>query len=79
MSQERAKILVVDDQPDIVETISFCLQQEGHEVLTASDGEQALEIARAEKPEMMILDVMMPRENGYQVARYIREDESKCQ
>ena len=70
----QSKILIVDDQADIVETVSFCLQQEGYEIFTASDGEQALEITRAESPDLIVLDVMMPKENGYQVARYIRED-----
>lgn len=77
MSEKKAKILVVDDQPDIVETVSFCLEQEGYEVLTGSDGEQALSLARSEHPDLMILDVMMPKENGYQVSRFIREDEKE--
>ena len=70
----KKKVLVVDDQKDIVETIAFCLEQEGYEVVTAFDGEQALERARAEDPDLIILDVMLPKENGYQVARYLRED-----
>lgn len=72
-----AKILVVDDQKDIVETISFSLQQEGYEVLRAFDGEEALRVARAEQPDLIVLDVMLPKENGYQVARYLREDEKE--
>lgn len=68
------KILVVDDKHDIVETVSFCLTQEGFEVSSAYDGEQALEVARREQPDLIVLDVMLPKENGYQVARYLRED-----
>jgi DNA-binding response OmpR family regulator len=68
------KILVVDDKEDIVETVSFCLAQEGLDVVTAFDGHQALEVARREQPDLVVLDVMLPKENGYQVARYLRED-----
>ena len=75
MATAKAKILVVDDQRDIVDTISFSLQQEGYEVLTAFDGLEALAVARAEQPDLIVLDVMLPKENGYQVARYLREDE----
>jgi DNA-binding response OmpR family regulator len=68
------RILVVDDKVDIVETVSFCLTQEGYEIFTAFDGQEALDVARREQPDAIILDVMLPRENGYQVARYLRED-----
>lgn len=68
------RILVVDDKEDIVETVSFCLTQEGFEVVTAFDGQQALEVARREHPDLVVLDVMLPKENGYQVARFLRED-----
>jgi len=77
MATARAKILVVDDQKDIVDTVSFSLQQEGYEVLTAFDGQEALKIARTEQPDLIVLDVMLPKENGYQVARYLREDEKE--
>jgi DNA-binding response OmpR family regulator len=69
-----ARILIVDDKEDIVETVSFCLGQDGFEILTAFDGEEALDVARREQPDMIVLDVMLPRENGYQVARFLRED-----
>lgn len=71
--EPRSKVLVVDDQKDIVETVSFCLEQEGYQVFTANDGEQALGVARQEEPDVLVLDVMLPKENGYQVARYLRE------
>lgn len=74
-TEARAKVLIADDMKDIVETVSFCLREQGYQVLTAFDGEEALEVARAEEPDLMVLDVMMPKENGYQVARYVREDE----
>jgi two-component system alkaline phosphatase synthesis response regulator PhoP len=75
MVKQKGKVLVVDDQRDIVDTISFCLEQDGYEVLTAFNGHEALGIARIEQPDLIVLDVMMPKENGYQVSRYIREDE----
>lgn len=75
MASRKLKVLVVDDQRDIVDTISFCLEQEGYEVLTAFNGHEALGIVRIEQPDLIVLDVMLPKENGYQVSRYIREDE----
>ncbi len=74
MANTQETILVVDDKTDIVETVSFCFTQEGFKVLTTFDGEQALAVARQEKPDLIILDVMLPKENGYQVARFLRED-----
>jgi len=74
MAEMTKKILVVDDKRDIVETVSFCFAQEGFQVSTAYDGEQALEVARREQPDLIVLDVMLPKENGYQVARYLRDD-----
>ena len=75
MTRQKPKVLVVDDERDIVETISFCLEQEGYEVLTAYNGPEAMGMARLEQPDLIVLDVMLPKENGYQVSRYIREDE----
>ena len=75
MTKDRPMVLVVDDQKDLVDTISFHLKQRGYEVLTAFDGHEALAVARIEQPDVIILDVMLPKENGYQVSRYIREDE----
>lgn len=75
MGTAKKKILVVDDQKDIVDTVSFCLEQEGYEVLTAYNGPEAIGMARLEQPDLIVLDVMLPKENGYQVSRYIREDE----
>ena len=72
---DRPKILIVDDEPDIIDTVRFILEQEGYEVMTASDGEEGLRKARQAEPDLIILDVMMPKENGYRVARMIREVE----
>ncbi len=67
------KILVVDDEASIVNIISFNLKKEGYEVITASDGETGLELALSEKPDLVLLDIMMPQMDGYEVCRKIRE------
>ncbi len=71
------KILVVDDEPDVLETIQFRLKQEGYEVLTASNGLEGLGVVRAQAPDLLVLDVMLPGENGYRVSRMIRDDEKE--
>lgn len=70
------KVLLVDDEPDVVEVVEFCLEQAGYEVVTASNGLEGLGAARAQDPDVILLDVMMPGENGYRVAQMIREDEA---
>lgn len=67
-----SKILVVDDEPFIMRSLTFVLQREGFEVLQAHDGEEAIEVLRREKPDLVFLDVMMPKKNGYQVLEDIR-------
>ncbi len=66
------KILVVDDEPDLLELIEYNIAQCGHEVITATDGARALELAKSRIPDMVILDVMMPRLTGYEVAKRMR-------
>ncbi len=70
------RILVVDDEPDVVETIELRLAREGYEVLTAGDGLEALDLVRENRPDLLLLDVMLPGENGYRVAHRIREKEA---
>ncbi|HKI86045.1 MAG TPA: response regulator [Thermoanaerobaculia bacterium] len=70
-----AKILIADDEADVVETVRFRLESEGFEVVTAVNGLEALGAARVHQPDLVILDVMMPGENGYRVARMLREDQ----
>ena len=67
-----AKILVVDDEPNIVLALEFLLQREGYRVEKAFSGLQALEIAEAFQPDIVVLDVMMPGMDGLEVARKIR-------
>lgn len=66
------KILVVDDEKDLVETLRFRLEAAGYEVLAAYDGMEGLKIAREKKPDLIILDVMMPKMDGYQVCRMLK-------
>lgn len=68
-------ILLVDDDPDILETTRFALEREDYEVFTATNGLEALGAVRIRRPDLILLDVMLPGENGYRVARAIREDE----
>ena len=73
MSQEKTKILLVDDEPDILEFISYNLNKEGFEVFTSNNGKEAIKIAIQERPELIILDVMMPDLDGIETCRVIRE------
>lgn len=68
----RAKILIADDEPDILEIIEYNLTKEGYEVITAKDGQQALDKARAEQPALIILDIMMPMKTGIEVCNILR-------
>jgi phosphate regulon transcriptional regulator PhoB len=67
------KVLVVDDENPIVEAVAYNLRKEGFQALTASDAEQCLDIARAEKPDLIILDVMLPSASGFDVCRMLRK------
>jgi two-component system alkaline phosphatase synthesis response regulator PhoP len=67
------KILLVDDDPDIIELLEYNLNKEGFETASANDGIQALEVAKDFKPDLILLDVMMPRQDGIETARQIRQ------
>jgi two-component system, OmpR family, alkaline phosphatase synthesis response regulator PhoP len=66
------KILVVDDEPGITELLNSYLAKEGYEIITAADGDAALEAAEREQPDLILLDLMLPKKNGYEVCREIR-------
>jgi two-component system alkaline phosphatase synthesis response regulator PhoP/two-component system response regulator VicR len=68
------KILVVDDQPHIVRLLQLELERAHHTVVTATDGEEALDRFRAETPDIVILDVVMPKKDGFAVLREIKSD-----
>ena len=69
------KILVVDDEVDLVETVRFPLEIEGYNVLVAYNGEEALDRARKENPDLILLDLMLPKLDGYKVCRLLKFDE----
>jgi two-component system alkaline phosphatase synthesis response regulator PhoP len=69
------KILVVDDEVDLVETVRFPLEMEGFDVLVSYNGEDALNQARKESPDLIILDLMLPKLDGYKVCRLLKFDE----
>jgi len=69
-----ARILVVDDDPDLVESVTKLLEDKNHEVIQAYGGEEGLEKTRQEKPDAIILDVMMPDKDGYQVCKELKDD-----
>lgn len=73
MKEQNKKILVVDDDPDIVEFITYNLQKEGFETLSANNGETAIQVAIEQKPDLLILDVMMPGMDGMEVCQVLRE------
>jgi len=64
----------VDDEQDIVETLAFMLKQKGFECVCAYDGEEGLKMAKENKPDLIILDVMMPKMNGYKICRLLKYD-----
>lgn len=66
------KILIADDEPDILEIIQFNLQSEGYEVVTAKNGDEAVEAAKRHNPALIILDIMMPGKNGIEVCNILR-------
>jgi len=70
----KGKILVVDDEIYIVHILDFSLGMEGYEVVTALDGEQALERVASEKPDLIVLDIMMPKLDGYEVCRTVKSN-----
>lgn len=81
MDKEKAmngqkRILIVDDEEDILNVLKFRLEANNYEVLTASDGQEGLNKARTERPDLLILDLMLPKLDGYKVCRMLKFDES---
>jgi DNA-binding response OmpR family regulator len=69
-------VLCADDDEDILSLVSLRLQRAGYQVATAADGDEAVEIARARRPAVAVLDVMMPKRTGYEVLAALRADEA---
>ena len=70
--ESKGRILIADDEPDILEIVAFNLQGEGYEVITAKNGDEAIDRAKKHLPDLIILDVMMPVKNGFQVCAILR-------
>lgn len=66
------KILVVDDEPNVIRSLTFVLEKEGYDVSSATNGEEAMLKIRESKPNLMLLDVMMPKKNGYEVCQEVK-------
>ncbi len=69
----KEKIMIIDDEQPIAEILQYNLEQEGFRVLVAYDGESAIRLAFAEKPDLILLDIMLPRIDGFNVCREIRQ------
>ena len=70
-----ARVLVIDDEPDVLLLCRVNLEHAGHEVLEAPDAERGLELAREQRPDIIVLDLMLPRRDGYDVLRELESDE----
>ena len=75
MSENRPRILIVDDEADLVSVLRYGLEAEGFEVIEANDGEEGLRRAREDKPSLIVLDLMLPKLDGYKVCRALKFDE----
>lgn len=71
---ESKRILLIDDEPDIVETIQYCLELRGFEVDVALDGLEGLRLAREYVYDLLVLDIMLPGKNGYEVSRILKDE-----
>ncbi len=72
MENKARKVLIADDEPDILEILKYNLSGEGYDVITAKDGDEALEKARRTQPDLVVLDVMMPKKTGVEVCQILR-------
>src|SRR5215831_18542087 len=69
-----AKMVVCDDDPKVLELVSYLGREEGYDVITAADGERALHLAKAEMPDLVVLDIMMPKKDGFEVCAELKSD-----
>jgi len=73
---DKKKILIIDDEDDFVKALTVRLNSAGYDVISAHDGIEGLNIARNNEPDLILLDLMIPKMNGYKVARFLKFDES---
>ncbi len=71
---DKKKILIVDDEKDLVETVVFQLEDSGYKVITAGDGQEGLGKAKEERPDLIVLDLMLPKMDGYKVCGLLKSD-----
>ncbi|MCH7397313.1 response regulator [Belliella sp. DSM 107340] len=71
------KILIVDDEPNILLSLEYLFKKEGFKVFIARDGEEALDLISEIEPELVLLDIMMPKVDGYEVCKHIKEQHTK--
>ncbi|MBK8049013.1 MAG: response regulator transcription factor [Anaerolineales bacterium] len=74
MGDEKYRVLVVEDEATLVETLDYSLRRQGYEVMTSGDGRAAIEAARRDQPDIVILDIMLPGLDGYEVCRILRQE-----
>lgn len=72
MAAPARKVLIADDEPEVHEFVQVALEDDGYQILTAADGDAALQAARAERPDVVILDVQMPKKDGFEVFGELR-------
>lgn len=73
MAADKRKVLIADDEPNIVTALEFLLKRAGYEVRTATNGEEALALVESYRPDLVLIDVMMPGKSGYEVCQKMRE------
>ena len=71
------KVLIVDDEPNILMSLDFLMRKEGYDVFIARDGYEAIKIIDDDEPDIIVLDIMMPTVDGYEVCQYVKNDEDK--
>lgn len=74
MSDKRMKVLVVEDEPSLIFTLRDTLESEGYDVVVSEEGSQAMEMIKEHKPDLMILDIMLPGKSGYEIMEEIRKE-----
>lgn len=76
MTETPRRILVVDDEPDVLDLVVYRLRRSGYEVIEAPNGEEGLALAISEQPDLIVADVMMPRVDGYELTRRLRDEDA---